>query len=147
MDIRLYVLASPLKNLAAQSQLITEITGGMPSLLNSSTRSKNSKEERWEAQVIKVCLTSHLNFVVPSWARWSCTSNNVHRCVVIVAKIYGFHFEFLFTLNFQEKNNIQSYEHERNLTFFSSKLTTPFFKKILPPFLFTCRIRFVISQT
>ena len=47
MDIRLYVLASPLeKNLAAQSQLITEITGGMPSLLNSSTRSKNNKEER-----------------------------------------------------------------------------------------------------
>jgi len=46
MDIRLYVLASPLKNLAAQSQLITEITGGLPSLLNFSTRSKNSKEER-----------------------------------------------------------------------------------------------------
>ena len=46
MDIRLYVLASPLKNLAAQSQLITEITGGLPSLLNSSTRSKNSKEEK-----------------------------------------------------------------------------------------------------
>ena len=46
MDIRLYVLASPLKNLAAQSQLITEITGGLPSLLNSSIRSKNNNEER-----------------------------------------------------------------------------------------------------
>ena len=46
MDIRLYVLASPLKNLAAQSQLITEITGGLSSLLNSSTRNKNIKEER-----------------------------------------------------------------------------------------------------
>ena len=46
MDIKLYVLASPLKNLAVQSQLITEITGGLPSLLNSSTRSKTSKEEK-----------------------------------------------------------------------------------------------------
>ena len=46
MDTRLYVLTSPLKNLAAQSQLITEITGGMPSLLNSNTRNKNSKEDR-----------------------------------------------------------------------------------------------------
>jgi len=46
MDIRLLVFSLSPKNLAAQSQIITEITGGLPSLLNSSTRSKNNKEER-----------------------------------------------------------------------------------------------------